>query len=128
MTKSFTKLLVARHSPQNGCHAQDGAILYVEPRPTVPLKDHLAHHFVAHGDDETRCKYGWVSEVEPFGLDDFIRTYLAERSISDSGRDHLEIMLRSVAKLNPGTPVAATYSSRGVEKPRMEFTVHRVVF
>jgi hypothetical protein len=48
--------------------------------------------------------------------------------MSDADREHINIMLKSIARLAPDTPVAATYSKRGLESPRMEFTVHRVFF
>jgi len=38
------------------------------------------------------------------------------------------MMLRSIAGLGEGTPVAASCSSRGVEERAMELDVHRVTF
>ncbi|MDR1144542.1 MAG: hypothetical protein LBK71_00180 [Verrucomicrobiales bacterium] len=128
MGARFSKLLVARHSPKNKCNAEDGAVLYVKPLANVPLKDHVAHYFLSASDHKTKSKYEWVADAEPFDLDDFIREKLNERQLSEGERIHLEIMFNSIAKLAPGSAVAATYSCRGIENKRMEFTVHRVLF
>lgn len=50
----FTRLLVARHSPQNRCHAKDGEVLIVTPKTPLPTKD-AAHHFVSASLEPGRC-------------------------------------------------------------------------
>jgi hypothetical protein len=128
MAKRFSKILVAQHSPKNSCFADDGTVLFVEPLTSVPLKANVAHYFLSTSEPGKTSRYGWVAETDPFDLDDFVRDQLGDRPIDEARRAHLEVMLNSIAKLKPGTPVAATYSARGIENKRMEFTVHRVLF
>ena len=126
MRKSYTKILVARFSPKNKCFASDGDVLYAKPRPNVPQKSHVSHHFVS-STDEKKSQYGWVAEVTPFSMD----TFISERvggEVDEETTHHIQTMLEAIAGLTPGTPVAADYSQRGVEKRRMEFSVHRVFF
>ena len=127
MPPAFTKLLIARHSPQNGCFAPDGAILTVVPRARVPLRDNVAHEFRAAANSELTSKYGWVLDVPAFDLQKFADEYLGGRVLNKTEEEHLQTMFASISKLPADTPVAATYSSRGVEKKRMDFTVHRVI-
>lgn len=127
MPSTFTKLLVGQYSPQNGCNVPDGEVLTVIPKANVPLHEHLGHEFRAAANRQISSKYGWVREVAPFSLQEFVATYLDGRDLTPSEQQHLETMFQSIAKLPAGTPVAATYSSRGVEAKRMDFTVHRVI-
>lgn len=124
----FSKVLVARYNPKNKCNVENGVTLIVKPLVSVPMRDHVPHYFVSAQDGKTRSKYGWVEETEPFSLDDFIHRYWRSNEPADNDRMHLETMLRSIAKLAPDTPCAATYSRRGIETKRMAFTVHRVFF
>jgi len=124
----FSKILVARYSPENKCYAPDGAVLTVKPLAQVPMKDHVPHYFTSVTDPTIKSRYGWVKEVDPFSLDDFVARYTAKNDLTAEEREHLEVMFTSIAKLAPETPVAATYSCRGVERRRMQFTVHRVIF
>ena len=129
MGTQFNKIVVARHSPKNKCHARDGAVLCVVPRDVIPMKNRdVRHHFVDVHDQTVTSQYGWVQEVAPFSLEDFTATYLNNRMLSESESEHLKTMFSAIMKVAPGSPVAATYSSRGVEKKRMVFTVHRVIF
>lgn len=128
MGHQFIKLLIAKHSPVNKCNVADGTVLYVRQRRTVPTKDQVEHYFLSVDDRTTRSKYGWVKEVDPFTLEDFLSTYLVGEDISDVAKKHIETMLEAADRLPPGTPVTATYRSRGVEAKRMEFSVHRVLF
>jgi hypothetical protein len=125
----FTKLLVAQHSPQNGCHAQDGDVLIVKPKPKMPPpgKD-AAHHFVAAKDGRTKSKYGWVQEVAPFTLQDFTSKYLEGRTLSEEQVEHLRTMLTSVARMEVTKPAKADYVVRGVERKVTVLSVHRVIF
>lgn len=125
---TFSKILVARYSPQNKCFAPNGTVLTVKPLANVPIEDHVAHFFISTDDQKTKSKYGFVKEVAPFSIDDFVTKYMTNRCLTEDEREHLKTMLVSIAKLTPDTPVAATYSRRGIEKKRMEFTVHRVLF
>jgi hypothetical protein len=128
VSKSFSKILVARHSPKNKCYADDGSVLFVEPLTNVPLKDHVEHCFVSADDQKKKSQYGWVTETPPFDLDDFIRERLGTRLVDELERAHLDVMFNAIAKLKPDTPVTATYAARGLGNKSMEFTVHRVFF
>lgn len=128
MSTSFSKLLVAHHSPKNKCYVEEGTTLIVRPLRNVPTRDHVAHYFVSAKDGKTRSRYGWVKETETFSLDGFICEHWIGDQPSNDELKHLEIMLKSVSKLTSGTPCAATYSRRGIEVRTMEFTVHRVLF
>jgi hypothetical protein len=123
----FTRLLVAQHSPQNGCHAQDGEVLIVKPKTPLPSKE-AAHRFVSAKDGRTRSKYGWVQEVPPFTLQDFISAHLADRTLSEDEREHLRTMLIAVARIPVEKPAKVDYVVRGVERRVTVLNVHRVFF
>ena len=126
--KVFKKILVSKYSPENGCFVPDGQRLVILPRTSIPQKDHVAHYFVSASDLKSKCKYGWVKDTAPFTLADFVDKNAAGRVLSNSELGHIETMLASISKLPQGTPVAATYSSRGILDRNMELTVHKVFF
>lgn len=126
--EAFTKVLVAKHSPQNGCFAQEGQVLAIMSRDSVPQKDHIPHFFVSSDDCRTKSKYGWVKDIAPFTLTSFVDRYLSNCKVSEADLKHVEAMLVSIKHLSEGTPVAATYSSRGVIEKSMKLTVHKVFF
>jgi hypothetical protein len=123
----FTRLLVAQHSPKNGCHAQDGEVLIVKPKTPLPTKD-AAHRFVSARDGRTRSKYGWVQEAPPFTLQDFISTHLPGRTLSNEEREHLRTMLTAAARIPLEKPATVDYVVRGVEHRETVLNVHRVIF
>lgn len=123
----YDKLLVARHSPENKCFADEGAILILKPKKLKGGRDHVSHHFIDHLDKKTKSKYGWVKIIEPITLDQFLTKYIGDKVDIDVV-EHNKTMLDSIQKLNVDTPVAVTYSERGVEQKRMDLTVHRVFF
>ena len=124
----YDKILVAKYSPKNGCHAQDGEVLTVVPRRSVPQRTVISHHFVSAKDGKTRSKYGWVKELGPFTLEDFLEGQYDDRQVSESEREHIRIMLSSIQELPADTPTTATYRSRGTLEQTMELTVHKVFF
>jgi hypothetical protein len=123
----FTKLLIAQHSPKNGCHAQDGEVLIVRPKTPPPSKE-TAYRFVSAKDGRTRSKYGWVQEVAPFTLQEFISTHLADRTLSEEEREHIRTMLTAVARMPVEKPAKVEYAVRGVERRVIVLNVHRVIF
>jgi hypothetical protein len=125
---TFEKVLIARFSPKNHCNVPEGEVLTVRPRKTLPHNRDVGHYFIGtrHGSEKSR--YGWVKEVQPFTLDNFVADYLEGKGLSPAGREHLEVLLSSISRLPPGTPVTATYSVRGVIEKKTVFTVHKVVF
>jgi hypothetical protein len=128
MTKeTFDKILIARHSPQNSCNLKDGEILLVKPKNLSKGNSHVAHYFIGASTPKLKSKYGWVKKVDPFSIDEFICKHIGQ-NISEEERDTISIMLRSISKLSDDTPVATTYSRRGIENPKMELTIHKVFF
>ena len=125
--QTFNKILVARHSPENRCFADEGEVLTVVQRETVPKEFNVDHYFVSVADMKTRSKYGWVKEVEPYTLTSFINTYLPSQP-GERELEHVRTMLNSISNLPEGTPVAASYVLRGVIQKEMIFTVHKVFF
>src|SRR5438477_9530191 len=104
----FSRILVAKHSPSNGCFAREGDILSIRPRETIPKKDHVQHFFVSTSDLKTKSKYGWITAVRPFTLPDFVRKHLQGASLSAAEESHIHTMLTSIEKLPEGTAVTAT--------------------
>jgi hypothetical protein len=124
----YEKILVARHSPENKCFADEGAILILKPKKISINNGHVSHHFLDHRDGKTKSRYGWVKLLaEPITLDQFITKYLHEANDLDL-IEHNKVMLNSIQKYNPEVPIAVTYSERGVEKKHMDLTVHKVFF
>lgn len=128
MDERYTSLLVARFSPENGCHVRGAQPLTVVPRRTVPLRQYVPHYFVAASDKATKSRYGWTSQVEPFSMDEFIQMYHADSQMSEVWVDHIRTMLQSIRGLGIGAAVAADYGKRGFGQAEMVFSVHRVFF
>jgi hypothetical protein len=123
----FSKLLVARHSPQNKCFAPDGAVLTLMPREPIPLKGAVSHYFVSVQDFRLKSRYGWVKEMPTFTLDEFLALYHPTPNVTDAIREHVLTMLTAVDRITADQPVAVDYASRGIP-PQMEVSVHRVIF
>ena len=60
-------------------------------------------------------------------LDQFVTKYVGVTNDSNE-IEHIKIMLDSIQKLPVDTPVAVTYSERGVERKHMDLTIHKVFF
>lgn len=128
MQKTYSKLLIAKYSPENKCFVEDGAILTVLPRkkPST-VRNSISHYFIDSLDRKTKSRYGWVKQVEPFLFEYFIATY-CKNTENEEELEHVRKMLDAAAVLEVDKPVAATYFERGVEEKRLEFSVHRVFF
>lgn len=124
----FTKILIAKYSPKNGCFACDGDVLSIKPRKSLPQRDHLRHFFVSVRDFKRKSRYGWVEDVKSFTLTDFVRDHLSNSELSTAELSHIYTMLTSISSLPKGTPAAATYSLRGVHNRVMQLTIHKVIF
>ncbi|HEY7501927.1 MAG TPA: hypothetical protein VH740_25625 [Vicinamibacterales bacterium] len=127
MAREFTKHLVGRFSAKNKCFALDGEVLYVAPRSNVPMKPAVGHRFTSAVNKMVTSKFGWVQNTEPFTVDDFIRKYF-NGEIDSAGESHLITMFRDIQAIEPGKPVGVDYFKRGLDQPRMELNVHRVIF
>jgi hypothetical protein len=124
--KKYCKILVSRYSPENGCNVEEHTILTVIPKAEVKKKGQVAHYFVDSLDKKTKSKYGWVKTTDPFTLEDFLSKNGGNQNEKEI--EHIKIMLNSISNLEEGTPVAATYSERGLENKTMDFTVHKIFF
>jgi hypothetical protein len=128
MTDRYTKVLVARFSPQNRCYVADGEVLTVIPKKNLRRNKDTAHKFVSTGDPSLTSKFGWVHEVPAITLEQFLCRTSEPSAVSNERKEHIQTMLSSIALLREDTPVAATYKIRGVIERRHVFVVHRVIF
>jgi len=124
----FSKAVCARLSPANKCFVAGGELLTVLPRRSVPMRQSVPHHFVALSDLKTTAKYGWVVGIEVASIEQLIAKTIKARDLDQSEVGAFTLMLLSVDSLPLGTPVAATYSSRGVLNRQMELSIHKVFF
>lgn len=125
--KKYTKLLVSKFSPQNGCNVDDGELLIVKPKNIIKIKDYVPHFFVGLNNSNTKSKYGWVKEVPPFTINDFVSKF-NRKNISGIEIECLAKMLDCISSMKESTPVAATYNQKSVTEKEMELKVHKVFF
>jgi len=121
----YSKLLRARNNPENKCFAKDNEVLTIVPKKELPKKE-CKYHFIGALTEE-KSKYGWVSEVEPFTLEDFIKKHGFDTS-NETEREYVKIMLDAASKQKPNTPMAADFVMRGAMQKKMVLTVHKVLF
>ena len=107
--RRYQKMLVAQHSPENGCLAENGAVLYFMPRRNQAKAHARPAGFLSARDHRTRSRFGWVTGVsEEFSV--------------------VRQLLDVIAALPEGTPVGATYVERGVEQRTIQILFHKVFF
>lgn len=121
----YTKILVGKYSPLNGCHVPDGNVLTVIPHKKITKAK--SHHFSDSRDKKVKSRYGWVKTVPEFGISDFIREHGVSKD-DELEMNHLKILLDSISKLSDDTAVAADYFERGLENKHFAFVVHKVIF
>jgi|CXWL01.1.fsa_nt_gi hypothetical protein len=120
--ETFTKHLVARFSPPNGCHVDEGKLLTVLPQKRLVDPKPMRHHFVAAERQSVRSRYGWVGcSSEGFTLDWFLATFHRTDATAVQVADHVRRMLLAVRDLPEGTPVAARYVARVLPVKMVEF-------
>ncbi len=124
--KKYNKLLISKFNPKNGCYVDNGEYLILLPKKNLPLKDFVEHKFNGAINIKKSSKYGWVKNVTPFTLDEFIQNIKLD--INKIDKQHLQIMLESIAFLSENTPVAVTYSQKSMFEKEMELKVHKVFF
>jgi hypothetical protein len=128
----FSKMLVAHYSPKNGCNAPDGAVLVVRPRRDLPARGAatINHQFVEAAPSGKKSRFGWVASVESFNLAEFVARHLGGKVLDEQEREHLLVLLRSIAQLAPGTPVGTHYLRQGLLPSETEVVlrVHKVLF
>ena len=124
----FENVLVAHHSPQNDCFADEGNVLYPPvPRELSRTRVRSGYYFVCATHPGKRCKFGWVKRTKPFGVKDFVAEY-PEIERSEEQYELLADLLSAIANLPERTPVAGSYFRRGIEQPRVELSFHKVFF
>ncbi len=123
---TFNKMIVAKHSPQNGCLSEDGEMLYLPPPIKWPAKER-SHEFRGVNSDR-RNKYGWVVEARE-GIDlREVGSLLGEARVMHPNFVAMqEQMLTAIAKMDVGTSVSVDFFKRGIP-PKLELVVHRVIF
>ena len=129
--RRYTKILVAQHSPENGCLAENGAVLYFMPRRNQAKAHARPAGFLSARDHRTRSRFGWVTVVsEEFSVDEFVEQFLNRPRVKLDENDRAVVrqLLDVIAALPEGTPVGATYVERGVEQRTIQILFHKVFF
>jgi hypothetical protein len=121
----YSKLFKARNNPENKCFAKDDEVLTIVPKKELPKKE-CKHHFIGALTEE-KSQYGWVSDVKPFTLEEFIKKYGFNTS-DDIEKEYVKIMLDAASKQKPNTHMAADFVMRGAMQKKMVLTVHKVFF
>jgi len=101
--RRYTKILVAQHSPENGCCAEQGAVLYFVSRRNQAKEHAKPAGFFSASDHRTRSKFGWVAVVsEEFSLDEFVEQFVNRPRVKldESGRSVVRQLLDAIAELH----------------------------
>ena len=122
--RKYTKILVAKYSPQNGCDAFNEEILIVKPPVTEPRKE-ISYRFEGVKSGK-KSRYGWVRIVPEFALENFVNEYLG--SISEKELEYLNCMLDSISKLSDNTPVGIDYRQKSMGEFVFVLHIHKVIF
>lgn len=126
-SKLYKKRIVAKYFPKNGCFVENGVPLIVRPLAETKANSEKGHYFLSSKDQKSRSKYGWIEEILPFTLLDFVREIRGDTRMEDSTVQALQQMLEKIESIEPGKPVAVGYFMRGLP-PKPELAVHRVIF
>jgi hypothetical protein len=125
---SFSKVLVARNSPQNKCFAEDGEWLMIG-REGQKMKGGLPqdHHFFVGLSSGQPSRYGWVFQLEHEISPEELAAKITSPPSEELVGSCLTI-LKAAAKYEVGTPMACTYSTIGVMTKQRVLRVHKVLF
>jgi hypothetical protein len=123
----YKKVLVGKVYPDSQCYVEDGHLLTIIPKKILKIRENIEHVFSDLIDPSIKSMYGWVKECEPFTIEDFCSKY-SNRKIDEQEKEHIDIMLKSISKLNENTPVKVRYTERGVIEKKMALVVHKVFF
>ncbi len=124
----YNKVLVAQHSPQNRCLAEDGEWLIIaQEEHSMKGKLPRDHHFFIGLKSQRPSRYGWVKNVDyEISPMDLAKQYTKDPS--ESFVKSCQLLLESASKHEQGTPMACTYSIIGIlEKKRIQ-KVHKIFF
>ena len=126
--KFYSKILIAKYNPENKCFADDDTVLYANPFIFKKLVSSKSLTFRSTINPSIKSSYGWIKEVEPFTLDDFILKHFDNIELNTMEIEAIELLLDSIIKFDAGTPMGATYFQRGIEKQYMALSIHKVIF
>jgi hypothetical protein len=118
------RILTARYSPPNGCHAKDGELLVIAPRPSVPVKTVVPHSFLALP-SRKRSRFGWVTEVTAQPIPDLFASHGAV--LEPRFELFYSMLLERISNLPPGTSVGCDYLKDGLSSS-MSLSIHPVSF
>jgi hypothetical protein len=127
MTDIFKQLLVAKLSPQNGCHAPDGEVLYVAPveiKPRIPQRWHFLDSHL-----KKKSKFGWVQERDGFTIEEFLCELIdihPQYALDSLFISYQISMLNAASKCAPGEVLGADFLPRGIP-PETTLVVHKVL-
>src|SRR2546422_2537209 len=107
LDQQFHKILVARHSPQNSCFADECDVLFPPlANPNFKAQRIKEYRFLSVAHPKKTCKFGWVKSAQkPFTLGEFIATQW-KAEVSDEQVRLLLQLLSSIEALPDDTPVA----------------------
>lgn len=138
MMKKYFKILVAKHSPENKCFAEDNELLVVATnKDKMKGKLPKEHHFFVGVTTRMPSRYGWIKEIKEgiTSVELAKKNYygLTKKEIRDEDVDEEEIktfekFLFTLSKEKEGTPMAATYWERGIFEKKWELKVHKIKF
>ena len=127
----YKTVIVAKHSPDNLCFAQEGEIL-VPAGPKDKMRGKLPQdaHFFIGVETGLPSRYGWVKELDYALTAAELARLRAGGKISQETIDFCEILLASVTKYAAGTPIACHFLDINLpgEERRRELRVHKVIF
>ena len=116
--KKYTKILVAKYSPKNGCHATEGEVLIVKPPVKEPGRE-LTYSFEGV-ETGKKSRYGWVKTVPEYTLDGFIDGHL--ENVLEKEREYLNCMFDVISKLGEGVPVAVDFRQKSMGEAVLFYT------
>lgn len=122
--EKYTRMLVAKYSPINGCNVIDGECLIIKPPSKEPVKE-ISYKFEGSITGK-KSRYGWVKIVPEYTLKSFIKEYL--KDASEKERNLLSYMLNSISKLPDNTPVAVDFRQKSMGESIFVLHVHKVIF
>ncbi len=122
--KKFTRVLIAKYSPSNGCNVIDGEILIIKPPIKEPNKE-ISYKFEGIKTGK-KSRYGWVKVVPEYTLKGFIDEHL--NRISEKELICLDNMLNSISKLPDNTPVAVDFRQKSMGESVFVLHVHKIIF
>jgi hypothetical protein len=138
-TRRFSRVLIARVAPKNGCYGPEGARLVAAlPRDEARWRLKPTEHFFVALAGRVANRFGWVAEAQPPITAADLRAAdwaSMQEHHSDATSAELppvewyESFLRSVEKYDVGTPMGCGWVEVKLPGSRkMKLNVHKVFF